>query len=255
MKKRLFSLLTLSILCLNVFAQSENQMETAPLSSINTEYKDGKQISVYDYNGVLVAITKYKVEEYGKYYKLFITIANHTEGNINFSPDKVSATVKTKKGVDKEIKVMSAEEYLKKVNRKQSWESAMYSYSEASVAAAAGEKVVITDKNAVVSTKTGSYNSNVKATTTNAASTSTSVVIDNDAKIQAQKEANERIQRYKEQLNRQQNELRNSYLKRNTIRPNEDVKGYIYIPFAKGNGLTVSISINGTIYVFPFDQD
>ena len=78
------------------------------------------------------------LRDYGKYYQTFIVIANNSMYAIEFEPEYITAMLNTYKNEEWELIVYSADDYMRKVRRRQNWDMALYAFSESLAAADAG---------------------------------------------------------------------------------------------------------------------
>lgn len=225
------------------------------------EYKDGEAWSYYKKNGIIVSMTNKEVNDYGKYYQLPIAIINNSVEPLDFDPEKIKATLVDNKGKIVAVKVLSSAEYMKKVDKSQSWAKVWNGLAEGLAASDAGYSH---------STTTTSYHSNTSRSssqsygshTTNRQHSgshssgsmhSTTRTYNAGAAYQAQVVASERIAAYNHALDEKREERQSGYLRHSTIYPGESVAGYVNVERKKGATLTVQLLLDDIIYTFPWD--
>ena len=245
---------------------SDNQpiYESPSLSEKQTEYKDGETWPYYNKNGIMIGMTNNEVRDYGKYYQIPIIISNNSMHPIEFNPDYITATLIDNKEVEYILKVYSAEEYMKKVQRSQNWAMALNGLAEGLAAANAGYSTSTTNSSyngysssygSAYAYGTGGYAyGNYSGNSTyRGYSTSTTTSYNGAAAYQAQVIANNRIAAYDNALLSERAAKDEGYLKRTTIYPGETISGYIHIERKKGISMNIDININGAIYSFPWN--
>ena len=141
--------------------------EAVPVSSMKTKIVKGEKVYYYDdKNGIYLSIMVDAVKNYGKYYRIGISLFNNTNESIIFDPAQITANgrffKKSKKknnvGYDeiyadndeanytynpsivntKDIRVWTYEDYAKKVHRRQQWDAALVALGEGLAAGSAG---------------------------------------------------------------------------------------------------------------------
>ncbi|WP_295989662.1 toxin-antitoxin system YwqK family antitoxin [uncultured Alistipes sp.] len=222
--------------------------ESPSLYEKKTRYKHGEAWPYYNKNGILVNTTNRVIRDYGKYFRINITIANHSMFPIEFNPERIVAASTDKKGIGHVLKVYAADEYLRKVKRRQNWAIAFTAFAEGMSAANAGYST---------STTYTSYNGYTYGTFGTSSycghSNTTNLTYNGAAAYQAQIIANNRIATYEQSLLTERAAKNQGYLRKTTIYPGEVITGYINIEYQKGISMTVNIDINGAIYTFPWD--
>ena len=233
------------------------------LDEIRTEYQDGVAWKYCNKNGIIIGMTIDEVRDYGKYYQTFIVIANNSMYAIEFEPEYITAMLNTYKNEEWELIVYSADDYMRKVRRRQNWDMALYAFSESLAAADAGYSTSTT-----TSAYSGASNSSANASvfgsdgyaignySGNSAyygtSSSTITSYDANAAYRAKVIANDRVASYSNSLLSERAVKEEGYLKHTTIYPGETISGYINIERKKGSSLNIEIYINGAIYTFPW---
>lgn len=240
--------------------------ESPSLYDKKTEYIDGAAWPYYNYNGIVIGLTNYKVKDYGKYYRIPIIITNNSMFPFDFDPTKVTATLVDKKGKTISLRVYSADDYMKKVRRSQNWSMALYGLAEGLAAAGAGYSTSTTTSSySGHSTSYGSasaYGSGGYAHGTYSGSSSysghsrsTTTTYDAAAAYQASVIASARVASYRNALLSERAAKDEGYLKMTTVYPGQTISGYINIERKKGSTMTVNVDINGAIYSFPWNVE
>lgn len=212
----------------------------------------------------MIGLTNKEVRDYGKYFQIPIIISNNSMSPIEFNPDNVTALLIDKNGEERELKVYSASDYMKKVKRRQNWAMALNALGEGMAAASAGYSSSTT--NSSYSGYSSSYGSasafgsggyaygNYSGNSSYyGSSSSTTTSYNGAAAYQAQVIASNRIVAYENSLLSERVAKNEGYLKRTTIYQGETISGYINIERKRGLSMTINIDINGAIYTFPWD--
>lgn len=235
---------------------------TPPLTKKKIEYRDGEEWAYYINDGILIAMTNKEIKDYGKYYRTYINLTNNSFYSIEFDPSEVVATLIDRNDNELPLNIQTAEEYDKKIKRKQMWEEAMVGLANGLATAGAGYSTTTTTSsysgvsnsygNAYTYGSSGySYGSYSGNTNYYGNSISTTRTYDASAAYQAQMVASQNMASFSEN-NLQAREARNEgYLKRTTILPGESISGYFNIKRKKGNTLIVILNIAGAEYQFP----
>lgn len=225
---------------------SDNQpiYESPTLNEKQLEYKDGEAWPYYNKNGIMIGMTNNEVRDYGKYFQIPIIIANNSMYPIEFEPNNVTASLIDKKGNERELKVYSATEYMKKVRRSQNWAMALNGLAEGLAAANAGYSNSTT--NSSYSGYSSSYGSasaygsggyaygNYSGNSSYyGRSSSTTTSYNGAAAYQAQVIASNRIAAYDNALLSERAAKNEGYLKRTTIYPGETISGTLILNVRK----------------------
>lgn len=213
-------------------------------ADLKTELINDIERPCYVKNGLVVSMINNKVKDYGKYYQSYIIISNHSMVPVEFDPDETKSAIFNAKGEKKELKVLSCYEYMKKVDRKQSWNSFWVALGEGLAAAGAGYSTSTTNTNTYYNGSSntlglasaygsggyahGMYSGN-STYSGSVHSTSTTVTYDRAAAYQASVMAGERLAAYDNKQLAIRNVKEQGYLKKMTIYPGETISGYINI--------------------------
>ena len=238
--------------------------ESPSLNEKQTEYKNGEAWPYYNKNGIMIGMTNNEVRDYGKYFHIPIIIVNNSMFPIEFEPNNINAKLIDKKGNERTLKVYSAEEYMKKVRRRQDWAMKLTAIGERMSAESAGYSTSTTNSsysgssysagNASAYGSGGYAFGNYSGSSSYfGSSSSTTTTYDAAAAYQAQVIASERIASYSNSLLLDRAIKEEGYLKHTTIYPGETISGYINIECKKGNSMIIDINIGGAIYSFPWN--
>lgn len=238
--------------------------ESPSLSEKKVEYQRGEAWPYYNKNGIMLGMTCNQASDYGKWFQIPIIIANNSLFPIDFNPEEITAVLVDKKGVTKELKVYSANDYMRKVRRSQNWAMALNGLAEGLAAAGAGYSQSTTNSSYNGSASTygsaSAYGSGGYASGNYSAnsyyhgnSTSTTTSYNGLAAYQAQVIASNRMAQYQDALLSERNAKDTGYLKLTTINPGETISGYVNIKREKGQTLTIYVKIKGATYTFPWN--
>lgn len=225
------------------------------------EYRDGDTWDYYNKNGIIVAVTPVRVRDYGQYSKLSIVIANNSMFPIDFDPKEITAQLCSENYQFRELKVYSAEEYMRKVRRRQNFEMAMMAFGEAAAASNAGYSSSTTRTSyngqsysqgsaSAYGNKGYAYGSYSGSTLSSGQSTSTTTSYNGAAAYQARVIASNRIASYENALLKERAVKNEGYLKKTTIYPGQTISGYIHIAWKRDWAMLVDIKIHGAVYGF-----
>ena len=242
--------------------------EIPTASDKKTEYKDGVAWPYYIKNGLVVAMSNSQVKDYGKYYQITITISNNSMQPIDFDPDETKSVLLDKTNKEIELKVWSYEDYMRKVRRRQNWNSILAGLAEGLSAASAGYSTSTTNTNTYYNGSSNTYgtasaygsggyaygrysgHSNYSGS---AHTTSTTVTYDAAAAYQARIMASERMAAFENAQLADRKTKQEGYLKKTTIYPGETISGYINIQRKSGSKMYVDIYINKIPYHFTWN--
>lgn len=225
-----------------------------------TFYRDGHTYQYYVHKGISVTMGLSIKKSYGKYYEVAIAIENLTGSSFNFNPNNISAKILKNDSYTYET-ALPAYEYMKKVNRRQSWNAALVAMGQYNAANQAGYS-----SSSTTSTTTGyattygnasgyygntSFNAYGNSTTYGTATTNSyTQSYDGAAAYAAQQNANRNVSNYQNQQFQIKQSLNQGYLKMNTIPNGYRIVGFVNIKYKKGDTMTITIPVNGTDYDF-----
>lgn len=199
------------------------------------DYRDGIPWEVYYKNGITIALTNSVIKDYGKWHRIDLIISNNSLTPIEFAPEfAISSYTTDAQGLTTYSKVWTHDEYLKKVNRAQTWMAIAVGISEGLATAGAGYST---------STTTG-YNSN------GTFSTYTTTTYNASAAYQTNIASQQRIANFSQALQDEKDIKRMGYLKKNTIYPNESVSGFVHVERNKGERIVFIITIEDAEYIY-----
>lgn len=214
--------------------------ESPAIAERFVDYRDGTPWEVYFKNGITIALTNSIVKDYGKWHRIELIISNNSTTPIEFPPEfSISAYTTDSQGLTTYTKVWTHDEYLKKVNRAQTWMAIAVGISEGLASSGAGYST---------STTTG-YSSNGVISTYHTTTYSAA------AAYQANLASQQRIANFSQALQEEKNIKQMGYLKKNTIYPGESVSGYVHVERIKGEHIVFVINIEGAEYLYEWNFD
>ncbi len=265
------------------FIRIDDFIKSYPIKEYGYRTKDGNLIFYYKHKGFVIFMTIIRDDKYGDYYQAWIDIQNFTGKNLLLDPNRITAKALLRKkegpspplppfrrptksvnGEKEEIKVLeilSYEEYMKKVNRRQAWQSFAVSLSNSLAASNAGYSSSTT--NTSVSGVTNSYGSasgyvgdtygyvsGRSSSYSTAYGRSSTQSYNGAAAYAAQQNANAQTNNYIAAQYEIKNRLSEGYIKANTLSNQTEYMGFFNIRFIKTDNLTIEIPINGETYIF-----
>ena len=247
-------LLTLIFLPFIVFAQ-------------DISYVDGKTFLTFSNEEIEVSMNLSKERQYGKYYIADIGIYNNTNQSFDFNPSEVQATI-IRKGKEKQADVLSHKDYMKKVKTRQTWQAIGKSMAEHSAASEAGKTTTNTSSSTYGSYSgssrtnySNSYGGNIgssRSTGTISGSSrtnSSSTTIDGGAQYMASQNADRNVKEFTSQQSNISKMLNQGYLKRNTLKNQNYMRGNLNIKYRKADEIEIVVPVNGKDYIFLWDKD
>ena len=270
--------LNISILIISNSATSQvinsYQYENVVNTGSKTIFKNGVSKTYYIENGISVTTSANLLNQYGKYYQINIEIENLTGSDFTFNPNSIVVLMETFKtdrktkvvSVDSQKKglVLSADEYIKKVQRRQNFQSAMYGYAAQSNANSAGYSSSVTSTSVYGRSNTyGSVSNyytgetvNVRSSSSGSASgTIVTKSFNGEAAYNARKDAQRETQQFNNELYQIKTELSQNYLRINTIENLQRLKGSVNIEFEKVDKVELLIPVNGKYYSFIYTNN
>ena len=221
---------------------------------------NGWNWSVYNKNGMAVAIHNSINGEYGTYYRLYVVVTNNTALPIKFDPVYITAHCKDKKGNEQNLRVLNAREYQDRIWQTQVWEQGFNALAEnyrAKQAAYSASQTTTTTAHAGVAgapaVGNGGWALGASAYAGLSQTSSSTVSYDGYAAYQASLIAERKIADFNQQLFNERKAKYQSYLKPITLQPGESVTGFINVSHKKGEMLTVNLPIGTVIYPFKWN--
>ncbi len=235
-------------------------IDETPVKEYSFYYKDGQPVLCYKHKGLFIAVLLSYDNTYGKYYQANILVQNLTGKDINFDPSQITSKIQKKEEIS-EAKVLTYNEYIKKVKSRQAWSSFAVAFSESMAASNAGYSSSTTQSSAhgysnsygsasgyVGNTYGSVYGSS--STYSSAYGTSSTQKYDGAAAYSAQQNANNNVANYQNQQYKIKSSISEGYMKLNTIMNESEYVGYVNIAYTKADNLQLYIPINGTTYLF-----
>ena len=223
--------------------------ESPLITERRSDYKDGTPWQFYNKNGVIIALTNTTIRDYGKWHRVDVVISNNTIIPILFDPVmNISASSTDVKGITTDLQVWSSDEYLKKVNRSQTWATILMGVAEGMSSANAGYSTSTTNSYYSGNTYGGYGYSNYSSTTTSYTRT-----YDAGAAYQAQVLSQQRMADFSNAMLEEREIKKFGYLKKNTIYPGETISGYVHIKRIKGETVQFIIKIEEALYIFDWN--
>ena len=227
-------------------ANNTPMWESPLVSERKSDYQDGTPWQFYNKNGVIIALTNTTIKDYGRWHRIDVVSSNNTIIPIEFVPVvNISASSTDIEGFTTDLEVWSSDEYLKKVNRSQTWAAVLMGVAEGMSTANAGYSTSTTNSYYSGSTYGsggyGSYSGTV---------TSYTRTYNAGAAYQAQVLSQQRMADFSNAMAEEQQIKKLGYLKRNTIYPGETISGYVHVKRIKGETVQFVIEIEKAEYIF-----
>lgn len=224
--------------------------------------EDGSVVQYIAYKGLMVTAHMQQTNEYGKYYTVDLDVQNYGQKDVLLDPARITAKSflpKKKKTVD--MKVLSAEDYMNKVESSQTWTRIFTVAAEVLVTAAVAYAEAEIDKDDRRHSPpprhngwhparhsyhpyypTDHYRSRYHSRDMGGLATATVAL--GSAAITAG---------MIEEQNAKREMLESSYIKPNTIRQGQEYLGYFHIKHEKTDNLEVNIPMMGEDFTFRFE--
>jgi antitoxin component YwqK of YwqJK toxin-antitoxin module len=240
--------------------------ESPSVSERKTLYQDGTPWQYYEKNGLIISQTNTTIRDYGKWHRIDLIITNNSMLPIEFDPERNIVSFSTdKKGVKKDLVVLSCDSYMKKVARGQVWSAIAVGLAEGLSTMDAGYSKSTTTSTTYYNGSSsssgsasaygsggyafGSYSGNSSYSGSVFGSSSTTTY-DAYAAYQARVLSQERMADFSDSLSRESSAKQMGYLKRNTINPGETIQGYVHIQRISGTSVFITININEAEYTY-----
>ena len=250
--------------------------ETPKISDRKTMYLKGESWQYYTQNGLRVAISVSRVQQYGDFFKVNIMISNNSLEEILFTPeyDLMAYTINRKGKVF--LEVFSADKYMTRVKSRQTLAAAMTAIGEVSRNQNAGYSASTTQTNQVYGGNINSYGISAAAgaavgtggaaagvglgayasnTSYIGASSTTSTTVSYSALAEYQQDIlmEQKLDKYADGLLNERNAIEKGYLETTTIYPGESISGYVMVKGKfSGYSITSFLDINNCKYEFNF---
>lgn len=244
------------------------QAQVSPSFSQSTWEKDnrGRNWCCYnDFNGITLCTTCVEVDDYGKYYRIWMVLINNTGHSIIFTPsDDVNASVLNGKGKEKKLSVQSARDYSKRIKRTHNGELFMQGLGSAIDTYNASHKTITTSINetyaggsAYAGAAVGTYGSSVYGGASAYGGSSNTTIKSTlyDPAAEARARAIAEINYTNTQISQaSENQAKiQFYIKNKPLKSGETMSGYFNIQKKGGQSLIYSIVIDGVSYLFKWN--
>ena len=233
---------------------------------------NGNTVSYVKYKDIIISITPFYLDQYGKYYNMNISVQNLSGKSILFNPSNILIQgYKFKKNkqngqyLPEEVKLelLSYADYDKIVKNKQRWNNFWYALGEGLAAYGAGQSYSTTAYSGNSYTSGSAYVSGYYGNTygyanaygssyTTTYGQSTTRSYNGAAAYEAQQRANENYSNYTNSQRQIRQQLGDGYVKLHTIPSETEYSGYFNIKHKKIDRLIMKIIINGEVYPFMF---
>jgi antitoxin component YwqK of YwqJK toxin-antitoxin module len=256
------------------FSDNKPLWESPSAKEQEIEYRDGITWQYYVKNGLTIAQRTSKrngFNDYGRFHKVDIVIANNSMFEIEFDPEKdIIAFSSNKKGGKTDLTVWSCEMYMKKVQNIQILTAVMSGISEGLATANAGYSTSTTYSNSYYNGSSNSYGNAFSYGSGGYASGSyygntlyngssytysTTTTYNAAAAYQAQVLSQQRMSNLANAMENEQNFKRMGYLKKNTIYPGETIQGHVYVERISCVVFYVIIDISGAKYIYDWSYE
>lgn len=193
-------------------------------------------------NGVEVGVNFYAIRDYGRYFKVEVSIINNSNNRYEFTPKNIIVSVNGKINDKSRYYAIPYSEYNKKVIRKQKGNQFLLGLAQGLENASAGLTYSQSD-----SYYSGTYGSGYMVTNTTSYSPSL-------ASMQYRQNTEDMASLQNEQQERL-NVINQGYLKNHTLFPNTQLEGYFFIPFSKKiTDIDMLLKIGDMIFDFRNDK-
>lgn len=257
------------------FIDIEKYISRTPVKEYGYYYQNGDLVSFYNHKGLSIVARLSYSSDYGKYYQVHFLIQNFTGKNVLVNPNLIAAKMertgnlkhirtKKKEGV-RDAKVVNHEEYMKKVNRSQMWNSIGIALGESFSVMNAGYSTSTTISNSQIYSNSfgfargyvGSTYGSIYGYSTSHASiygASTIQSYNGMAAYIAQQNAANNIRNHTINQYQIKQTLSDGYLKMHTVFNENEYVGYVNISYMQNvDWLTVNIPLNNSNYQFTWN--
>ena len=200
-----------------------------------------------DENGIELGLNYYTVKDYGRYYRVDVSIVNNSDSRIDLIIKDLETRVRGSVRNKEKYKNLTFEQYSKIVRRRQNGNAILMGFSTG---------LAVTSGGISYSQSTSSYSGNDAIGNQYSGSTSsyTSTYSPALAALQYQQSQNN-INSFSGEQEQRMNYINEGYLKDHTIFPNNTFEGYFLIPFhRKISGLDIVFNIEDMIFDFSNDR-
>lgn len=231
-----------------------------PRQNIKSFYKEGKGFQYYINDGISVTVGLSSSNIYGKYIVAYVAIENFSGAPFTIHPENI-VSILSKNNEEFYGRVLTYSEYMKKVENRQAWSSALVAFGEYNAANQAAYSQTRTSSSTTSYVNSsgnvyGYYGNayfNIQGTSDAhiySSTNSLSETYNGAAAYQANQKAGNNIRNNQEQLFAIKRQLDQGYLKIHTLSHQERVIGYINISYEKCDEIDLIIPVNGVDYSF-----
>lgn len=199
-------------------------------------FKDGIATWYFEMNGLFISLNFMKANSYGKYYQCFLNMTNKTNQPVEVNPDKITGYY-VKGDKTRDIEMMPADEYLKKVARTMAWSQALDALSSSMNNANAGYSTSTTTGSAVGA---GGWAMGSSTTTTYNPYERRAIMNEEQQRLNNNAMANQK----------NLESMDGAVLKRTEVEPGQQLVKSFLIKYLSADQLMVNIEINGVVYPF-----
>lgn len=256
----------------STYVNVEDFIEGYPVKEFGRYVVKGRTVSYVKFKDVIVHITPFLAKEYGKYYNMNICVQNFSKKSILFNPAKIEVKGYNYK-IDKsnntytslivDLRLLTCADYDKIVKRKQGWNNFWIAFGEAHAAYMAGQTTSTTTYSGNSYTTGGAraygyvgntygYANAYGSSYTTTYGQITTRTQNGAAMYAAQQRANKNYENYANSQSQRRQQLRDGYVKMNTVPSGADYSGYFNIKYKRINRMHLEIIIDGEVYPFSF---
>lgn len=242
------------------FINIDEYSKKSPVKEFGYKFKNGKINYYYKHKGLAISFELFVDKNYGNYYQAWFNIQNFTGSSILVNPSLILAST-IKNELTKELEILSYEDYIKKVNRNQNWQSFAVAFSNGLAASSAGYSTSTTTTSVYGTNKTyesasgyvgntyGSFYGNSTSYST-AYGRSTTQSYNGAAAYAAQQNANAQTEKFVNDQYVIKNKISEGYLKTNSLANQNELVGFINIKYVKTDNFKIMFPLNGETYTF-----
>ena len=235
-----------------------------PVKELGQYAENGQVITYIKYKGIIISTVAQAIKQYGKYICINMNIKNLSGKSILFNPTTIQAKgYRRKTNEFFDMQVLSAREYDKTVERKQSWNNFWVALGQSMAASSAGYSSSNTTYSGASFTSGSAHASGYVGNTygyANAYGTaytttygrSHTTTYNGAAAYAAQQQAAANYSSYANGQYSIREQLNEGYVKMNTIRNEVEYCGYFNIKYKKLDNLVMTMFIDGEKFEFTY---
>lgn len=235
-----------------------------------SEYRNGVLWQYYTQNGLIIALTCKAVQNRGRYHQIQMIISNNSITPIEFDPEQIGAMMVDNKNELVAIRVWPYQDYMRRVNKRQTLESIAVGLAEGLATMNAGHTTSTTNTNSVYGGVAGGhgtatvYGSNggyavgsydgVGAFVGGSASSSTTSSYNASAAYQTMALSQQRMSDFTNKQWQERAAKDKGYLKKTIIYPGETISGFVNIDRPKSTTeVLIHVPICGVSCIFDWE--